>query len=98
MTELLRTMLGDHNWRVCNESPLPVLCVQDPGLSLGVDQLPRYRQWASQIQESGKAWLEAVRLADGNSALQIRLSNFETNRANLRILSSELERVRKGLK
>lgn len=79
----LRKMLAARDWRVANDSPLALLCVEPP---IGA---PDTRTVGSRVLASGRAWI-AVAKYEGRDVLRICLTHGEATMDDVRELVEAL--------
>jgi glutamate/tyrosine decarboxylase-like PLP-dependent enzyme len=89
LIERLRDELRHRGWRIANDSPMAVLCVEPPVGSCDVLAL------AQRVLASGRAWV-ATGDFEGRKVLRICLTNGETRAKDVEVLVEVLEECRPG--
>jgi len=86
MGDLLRAGLEQDGWEIVNRTPLPVVCFQRPELAgpESYDALVKF------LYERGRVWISVVALPGIGPALRACITSYETGRAELELLRSEL--------
>lgn len=90
--QALRERLRRADWRIVNDTPLPLVCFSHAQLE-GPTGDEAHRHLAGEIQARGAAWLSTVRVRD-KTALRACITSHRTTEADLDILVDELERAR----
>jgi glutamate/tyrosine decarboxylase-like PLP-dependent enzyme len=83
----LRGELSRRGWRIANDSPLAVLCVEPPAASCDVPTL------AARVLAGGRAWVAAANY-EGRKVLRICLTHGEADGGDMRVLADALEAAR----
>jgi hypothetical protein len=86
----LRDMLAAREWRVANDSPLALLCVEPP---IGA---PDARTVGGRVLASGRAWI-AVAKYEGRDVLRICLTHGEATMDDVRELVEALTDACRGV-
>jgi aromatic-L-amino-acid/L-tryptophan decarboxylase len=88
MADLLRELLTDADWRIVNDTPLPVVCFTRPGLGPAHDL-------AKRVRATGEAWISSVRLGNPPvEALRACITNHRTEEEDLRELRGLISRLK----
>jgi glutamate/tyrosine decarboxylase-like PLP-dependent enzyme len=85
--DLLRAELTRAGWRLANDTPLPVVCFDDPN-GADVDVIART------VAESGRAWISATRIGDGRPVLRACITSYRATAEDVAVLVEALERAR----
>jgi aromatic-L-amino-acid/L-tryptophan decarboxylase len=80
---LLRELLDARGWRIANDSPLGVLCVEPP------PDAPDARTIAGRVLASGRAWV-AVAKYEGRDVIRICLTHGEATTDDIHVLVDAL--------
>lgn len=88
LADLLRDALRRDGWRVLNDTPLPVVCIGEPGRDDAF-----HRGIADAVVARGTAWLSFVRLA-GRPAVRACVISHRTTEEDVMALVDELRRAR----
>lgn len=92
---LLAERLARRGWRRINDTPLPVVCVADPGVDDG--DPARSHEWhaalADEVVRRGQAWVSVVRLA-GRSGVRLCVTSHHTTEADIDAVADELDACR----
>lgn len=91
MADRLRHALPDQGWDVVNDTPLPIVCFDDPKLAAN-----RAVTFAAWVQRSGRAWISSTRLA-GRSVLRACVTHAGTGPDDIDALLDTLARARRAL-
>ena len=93
MGDHLRSLLRVSQWRVVNNTKLPLVCFVDdrPGASQSRSYMSAI---ARAVVTSGEAWLSTVTLGTDTSALRACITNYQTQRADIRRLVNALNEAR----
>lgn len=86
----LREALRADGWQVLNETPLPVVCVQDPGY---VADRRFHEAVTDSVVREGAAWVSTVQL-DGRTAVRACVISHRTSEEDVDILVNALRRAR----
>ncbi|HUX66906.1 MAG TPA: aminotransferase class V-fold PLP-dependent enzyme [Terriglobales bacterium] len=86
MGDYLRQQAQAQGWRLANSTPLPLACLADEACDLEAT--------ARAVVASGEAWISAVRLPGGLSALRACITNYRTQPADVDALLASLARHR----
>jgi aromatic-L-amino-acid/L-tryptophan decarboxylase len=89
----LRAALQADDWRVLNDTPLPVVCVTDPRRE---GDAAFHEGVAAAVVDSGRAWVSAVQLG-GAPAVRACVISHETEESDIRSLVTAMRRARSGL-
>jgi len=81
----LRQLLVADGWRIVNDTPLPVVCFDRPG----IDDADIYRRIARRVAESGNGWISTVSIR-GRTALRACITSFRTTEADLETIVQAL--------
>jgi glutamate/tyrosine decarboxylase-like PLP-dependent enzyme len=81
---LLRGELAERGWRIANDSPLGVLCVEPPA---GRDDV---RSIAKRVLASGRAWVAPAKF-EGRDIVRICVTHGEATAADIAELVATLE-------
>jgi glutamate/tyrosine decarboxylase-like PLP-dependent enzyme len=79
----LRELLVDRNWRIANDSPLALLCVEPPAGA------PDTRTIGARVLASGRAWIAVARY-EGRDVIRICLTHGEATMDDIRELVEAL--------
>jgi len=97
MGDLLRQELKASGWSLVNDTPLPVVCFVDGDRPDGRSEA-FLEAVAQGVVSSGQAWLSTVRLGGGaKPALRACITNYRTEKDDVRALVRILHGVRSGL-
>ncbi len=93
MGELLRQALEASQWKVVNQTELPVVCFVDrrppePESDAIIDAVAR------KIVSSGEAWISTTRLGEGLLVLRACITNYRTDSKDIETLVRALDRAR----
>ena len=90
MGDLLRRELETKDWRIVNQTPLPVVCFTPNGQHSAayLDALAR------EVVASGEAWISTTLLAADLPVLRACITNYRTTEDDVRKLVSSLENAR----
>jgi glutamate/tyrosine decarboxylase-like PLP-dependent enzyme len=91
MGNVLRKRLGDHDWLIVNETPLPVVCFTDGSGKItagGSDAI------ASAVVKSGSAWISTTRLDEQTFVLRACITNFRSTEHDIDVLIAALDHAR----
>jgi hypothetical protein len=83
LIERLRALLAERGWRIVNDSPLALLCVEPP-----VGAAPATIV-GKRVLESGRAWV-AVAKYEGRDVIRICLTHGEAGMADIHELVDAL--------
>lgn len=82
-----RELLQQKDWKVLNQTPLPVVCFSHPVFQQDPDFVP----WIVQsVVDSGKAWISRYPV-NGKPALRACITNYDTQEKDLQALVQLLE-------
>lgn len=92
----LRERLRAAGWRIVNETPLPVVCFDDPALdALPAEERDRaHTAIADAVVSSGEAWISTVKLR-GKTAIRACITSYRTTERDLDNLVAALDRARR---
>jgi glutamate/tyrosine decarboxylase-like PLP-dependent enzyme len=79
----LRELLLEQGWRIANDSPVAVLCVEPPATA------PDVRTIANRVLASGQAWVAVARY-EGRDVIRICLTHGEATLNDIRALVAAL--------
>lgn len=92
MGELLRSKLIEKNWKVVNQTPLPVVCFTDGASEW---DLSTCQKIVDAVVISGKAWISTIQLGKlKGPALRACITNYLTEPRNIDALITILNQVR----
>jgi glutamate/tyrosine decarboxylase-like PLP-dependent enzyme len=92
MADLLRRRLGEVDWIVVNDTPLPVVAFSHPDIRQGHVTTTAIRD---AIYARGNAWISALPDACGEPALRACITSYLTTEQDIEALVEELEAVRR---
>lgn len=96
MGNYLRQELEKNDWEIVNKTPLPIVCFRDAKNSrLGDKEF--IEKIADEVVASGEAWISATRLSNATPVLRACVTNFRTQRCNIRQLVGLLNKIRRNL-
>jgi glutamate/tyrosine decarboxylase-like PLP-dependent enzyme len=93
MGAALRERLTRAEWRVVNETPLPVVCFQDARYR-GGDPGRHQNAVLGRVLASGRAWISGTELPHHGPALRACITHYGTETEDLDGLVNALERAR----
>jgi len=85
MGDLLRESLLGAEWRVVNNTPLPLVCFTRDGLVTG--------KFLADLYERQIAWMSEVRLGDGAPVLRACVTSFRTQPSDIEWVVQEMSRI-----
>ncbi len=93
---LLRQQLAIHEWKVVNDTPLPIVCFLD-GKSPAGSSATHLDAIAGEVVKSGKAWISTTRLNNKMPVLRACLTNYKTQAEDILALIAALDEAREGV-
>ena len=84
-----RTRLAARGWRMVNNSPMAVLCIEPPPGSADVQAI------VGRVLASGRAWVSAAAF-EGRKVIRACITHGETGAADVDVLVAALEAARVG--
>lgn len=94
--KLLRELLTESDWRIENQTRLPVVCFTDAISQIGTSK-NFLEAIAKRVVDSGEAWLFCTQLKKDLPALRACLVSFHTTADDIRALVNALNRARQGI-
>jgi hypothetical protein len=93
MGNVLRRKLLENEWRILNDTPLPTVCWND-ARSDADNSLERLSSIATQINDSGRAWISTTLMGGVVPVLRATITNYRTQDGDLEALIRDLEWAR----
>ncbi|MFT5391170.1 MAG: glutamate/tyrosine decarboxylase-like PLP-dependent enzyme, partial [Gammaproteobacteria bacterium] len=90
--ERLRVRLRNDGWTMVNDTPLPLVCFRCPGAQ--AQSLTQTNQFVERVNDGGKVWISSIEMPNGESALRVCITSFDTREDDLDMLVSELDAAR----
>jgi len=87
LADHLKTLLSNNGWSVVNDSPLAVVCFEDVGGVLDLDQI------AASVVGDGRTWISSVKY-EGRKVLRACITSHRTTNENLANLLAALSTAR----
>lgn len=97
MGDLLREELEKNDWKIINQTPLPVVCFVDGGSEEGRSEAFLHAI-ASRVVASGEAWISTTKLAPDVPVLRACITNYRTGESDVKSLVTSLNKARKSLR
>jgi glutamate/tyrosine decarboxylase-like PLP-dependent enzyme len=91
MGDLLRNRLAASNWKIVNQTRLPVVCFTPADRTWNMRQ---HQQAADAVVASGKSWISTILLDGKTPALRACITNYRTEPEHLEMLIEVLSAVR----
>ncbi|MDQ4121128.1 MAG: aminotransferase class I/II-fold pyridoxal phosphate-dependent enzyme [Acidobacteriota bacterium] len=96
MGDLLRAELEKNDWKIINQTPLPVICFVDRSNDQGrsedfLDAIAR------EVVASGEAWISTTKLAPDVPVLRACITNYRTDESDVISLVASLNKARESL-
>jgi glutamate/tyrosine decarboxylase-like PLP-dependent enzyme len=91
MGEFLRQELSINDWKIVNKTRLPVVCFVDRKRETSGESLQQILDF---VLSSGKSWISTTRLANGQNVLRACITNYRTNKDDIKTLVSVLNEAR----
>ena len=95
MGDLLRRELEASEWKIINQTKLPVVCFKDAQGTV-TESVAHLDAIANRVVSSGKAWLSTTRLDANTPVLRACVTNYRTEVADLLALVQALNEARPG--
>lgn len=93
MGDALRDRLGDRDWVVVNDTPLPLVCFTHADIRSG---LATTDEILATIMERGRVWISQAEPNGGPAVLRACITSFRTQASDLDCLMEELELARRS--
>lgn len=96
MGDLLRNELGKSDWKIINQTPLPVICFVDGRNEQGRSEV-FLDALAREVVSSGAAWISITKLAPDVPVLRACITNYRTQAEDVKGLVASLDKARQKL-
>ncbi len=96
MGKLLRDELEKKDWEIVNQTPLPVVCFRNRKF-VGSNEEPYLNALAEKIVSSGAAWISTTRLSPTTPVLRACITNYRTQKSDVKKLVDALCQARQHL-